>query len=190
MKKSRHSEEKIRSILREAQGGMKVRDVCARHNISEQTYYGWKRKYGGMQVDELRQARALAEENGRLKRIVADLTVQIDILKAINAKMVSPASKRRAARYAMQSDLGGIAQVCRALELARSGYYRVAKVSAEARHRRVRIVRLSREHPRYGYRRIAALLRREGERINVKCVARCAGRKDCRCANASGGCGE
>jgi hypothetical protein len=75
--------------------------------------------------------------------------------------MVSPAIKRRAARYAMQSDLGGIAQVCRALELARSGYYRVAKVSAEARHRRVRIVRLSREHPRYGYRRIAALLRRE-----------------------------
>jgi integron integrase len=72
----------------------------------------------------------------------------------------------------MQSGLGGIAQVCRALELARSGYYRVAKVSAEARHRRVRIVRLSREHPRYGYRRITALLRREGEQINVKCVAR------------------
>jgi putative transposase len=43
MKRSRHSEEKIVSILREAQGGIKVRDVCARHNISEQTYYGWKR---------------------------------------------------------------------------------------------------------------------------------------------------
>ena len=87
MKRSRFSEEKIVSILREAQGtGMKVKDVCARHNISDQTYYGWKRKYGGMQVDELRQARALAEENGRLKRIVADQAVQIDILKAINAK--------------------------------------------------------------------------------------------------------
>lgn len=87
MKRSRFSEEKIVGILREAQGaGMKVKDVCARHNISEQTYYGWKRKYGGMQVDELRQARALAEENARLKRIVADLTVQIDILKAVNAK--------------------------------------------------------------------------------------------------------
>ena len=87
MKRSRFSEEKIVSILREAQGvGVKVKDVCARHNISDQTYYGWKRKYGGMQVDELRAARALAEENGRLKRIVADLTVQIDILKAVNAK--------------------------------------------------------------------------------------------------------
>jgi putative transposase len=86
MKKSRHSEEKIIGILREAQGGMKVKDVCARHNISVQTYYGWKRKYGGMQVDGVRQARAMSEENARLKRIVADLTVQIDILKAINAK--------------------------------------------------------------------------------------------------------
>ena len=86
MKKSRFSEEKIVSILREAQGGMKVKDLCARHNISDQTYYSWKRKYGGMQVDELRAARALAEENARLKRIVADQAVQIDILKTINAK--------------------------------------------------------------------------------------------------------
>lgn len=87
MKRSRFSEEKIVSILREAQGvGVKVKDVCARHNISDQTYYGWKRKYGGMQVDELRAARALAEENARLKRIVADQAVQIDILKAVNAK--------------------------------------------------------------------------------------------------------
>ncbi len=87
MKRSRFSEEKIVSILREAQGvGVKMKDVCARHNISDQTYYGWKRKYGGMQVDELRAARALAEENARLKRIVADQAVQIDILKAVNAK--------------------------------------------------------------------------------------------------------
>ena len=86
MKRSRFSEEKIVSILREPQRGMKVKDVCARHNISEQTYYGWKRKYGGMQVDELRQARVLAEENARPKRIVADMAVQIDILKFVNAK--------------------------------------------------------------------------------------------------------
>lgn len=86
MKRSRFSEEKIVGLLREAQGGMKIKEVCARHNISEQTYYGWKRRYGGMQVDEVRQARALAEENARLKRIVADQAVQIDILKAVNAK--------------------------------------------------------------------------------------------------------
>jgi putative transposase len=86
MKRSRFSEEQIVRILREAQSGEKVRDVCARHNVSEQTYYGWKRRYGGMQVDELRQARAMAEENARLKRIIADQALQIDILKTVNAK--------------------------------------------------------------------------------------------------------
>ena len=86
MQKSKHSEEKIIGIQREAQGGIKVREVCAKHNISEQTYNGWKRKYDGMEVNELRQARAIFEENARLKQIVADITVQIDILKAVNAK--------------------------------------------------------------------------------------------------------
>lgn len=87
MKRSRFSEGKIVRILRETQGhGMKVKDLCARHSSSDQTYHGWERKYGGMQGDELRAARALAEENARLKRIVADQAMQIDILKTINAK--------------------------------------------------------------------------------------------------------
>ena len=86
--------------------------------------------------------------------------------------MVSPASKRRAARHARESGLSRIAQACRALGLARSGYYRVVKVSAERKRRHNRIVKLSRKHPRYGYRRITALLRREGGLVNAKCVAR------------------
>jgi len=60
--------------------------ICAKHNISEQTLYNWKRKYGGMEISEVRQMRAMAEENGRLKRIIADMAVQIDILKYVNAK--------------------------------------------------------------------------------------------------------
>jgi len=86
--------------------------------------------------------------------------------------MVSPASKRRAVRYATEGGLGRIAQACRAVGLARSGYYREVKVGLDAKHRRNRIVKLSRQHPRYGYRRITALLRREGGRVNAKCVAR------------------
>jgi hypothetical protein len=58
-----------------------VKATCAKHNVSEQTYYGWKRKYGGMEVSEMRKAKALEEENGRLKRLVADQAVQIQILK-------------------------------------------------------------------------------------------------------------
>lgn len=75
MKRSRFSEEQIIGILREARGGGNTRAVCAAHNISEGTYYAWKRKYGGMDVSE-----------ARLKRIIADLSVQNHILKEVNAK--------------------------------------------------------------------------------------------------------
>lgn len=85
MKKSRFSEEKIIEILREGQAGS-VKVVCAKHNISEPTYYAWRKKYGGMEVSEARRLRALEEENARLKRAVADLVVQNTILKEVNAK--------------------------------------------------------------------------------------------------------
>lgn len=63
-----------------------TKEVCAEHNISQQTFYNWKRKYGEMDVSEARRLRALEEENGRLKRLVADLSVQNDILKEVNSK--------------------------------------------------------------------------------------------------------
>jgi putative transposase len=85
MKKSRFSEEKIIEILREGHAGS-VKSVCAKHNISEATYYAWKKKYGGMEVNEARRLRALEDENARLKRAVADLVVQNTILKEVNAK--------------------------------------------------------------------------------------------------------
>jgi putative transposase len=86
MKKNRHSEEQIVGILREAQAGSTGKAVCAKHNISAQTLYNWKRKYGAMEVSDVRQMKAMTEENGRLKRIIADLVVQVDILKFVNAK--------------------------------------------------------------------------------------------------------
>lgn len=85
MKKSRFSEEQVVTILREGRG-MKVKEVCAKHNISEQTYYGWKKKFGEMEVSDVRKLRAMNEEISRLKRIVADQAVQIDILKEVNSK--------------------------------------------------------------------------------------------------------
>ena len=78
--------EQIIGVLRETQGGATVKEVCARHNIGEQTYYGWKRKYGDMEVDEARRLKGLEEENQRLKRLVADLSIQNQILKEVNAK--------------------------------------------------------------------------------------------------------
>ena len=86
MRKSKFSEEQIIGIIREGEGDTPVKAVCARHNISEPTFYKWRAKYGGMDVNEARRLRALEEENGRLKRLVADQAVQIQILKEVNSK--------------------------------------------------------------------------------------------------------
>ena len=86
MKRSRFDEEQKIGILREAEAVSPVRTVCAKHNISEATYFAWKKKYGGMDVSEARRMRVLEEENARLKRLVADLSVQNQILKEVNSK--------------------------------------------------------------------------------------------------------
>lgn len=93
MGKSRFSGEQIIHILREAAGGQTAQAVCARHNLSLATFYGWKRKYGGMAVDEARRLWSLEDENGRLKRLVADQAVQIQILKEVNAKSGEPVAE-------------------------------------------------------------------------------------------------
>jgi len=86
MKSGRFSEEQIIGILREAEGDTPINAVCARHNVSEATFYKWRSKYGGMEVSEARRLRSLEDENSRLKRLVADQAVQIQILKEVNAK--------------------------------------------------------------------------------------------------------
>lgn len=84
--KKRHTEEQIIGILNEAQAGMPVADLLRKHNISQGTFYRWKAKFGGMDVSEARRLKALEEENGRLKRLVADQALDIQILKDVNSK--------------------------------------------------------------------------------------------------------
>lgn len=86
--------------------------------------------------------------------------------------MVSPSARRRAVRMSVEEGLGSAAQACRALGLARSTFYRAGIQSHGRQQARNKIIELSRKHPRYGYRRITALLRREGMGINAKRVQR------------------
>ena len=85
MKKSKYSIEQIVGVLREANGAS-VQEVCRRHNISPATFYKWRQKYGGMEISEARRLKALEEENVRLKRVVADQAVKIQILEEVNSK--------------------------------------------------------------------------------------------------------
>jgi putative transposase len=86
MKKTRFTEVQIIGVLNEQEQGMKVSDLCRKHGISEATFYNWKSKYGGMKVDELKRLRELEQENARLKRIVANLSLEIDIIKDVLSK--------------------------------------------------------------------------------------------------------
>ena len=78
MKKSRFSEEQVVRILQEVDSGKAVRDVCKAHGVSEATYYVWKRKYAGMETQDVKRLRELEAENSALKRIVADQALVID----------------------------------------------------------------------------------------------------------------
>jgi putative transposase len=84
--KKRFTEEQIVRVLAEAESGMAVRDVCRKHNVSEQSFYRWKAKYGGMEVSEVKRLKELERENSELKHIVAELTLDNRMLKDINAK--------------------------------------------------------------------------------------------------------
>jgi putative transposase len=86
VKKKRHSVEQITGVLKQAEAGAAVADLCRQVGVSEQTFYRWKKVYGGMLPSEARELKQLRDENTRLKRVVADLTLDKVMLQDVVQK--------------------------------------------------------------------------------------------------------
>ena len=83
MKKARFNEAQIIGVLKEAEGGMKVAEICRKYGISEATYYNWKTKYSGMTVSDAQRLKALESENAKLKKLLAERMLDIEALKDV-----------------------------------------------------------------------------------------------------------
>jgi putative transposase len=86
MKRSRFTEEQIMAILREQEAGAKTADACRKHGVSEATFYKWKAKYGGMDISDARRLKVLEEENGKLKKLLAEAMLDNAMLRDVAAR--------------------------------------------------------------------------------------------------------
>jgi putative transposase len=111
MKGGGFSEEKIIAILKRYEAGQKVADLAREHGISEATIYTWKAKYGGMEVSEAQRLRQLEEENRRLKHLVADLSLDKEVLKAVIGKNLWSAARLQAQSW-MRNEPAQIYPAC------------------------------------------------------------------------------
>jgi putative transposase len=172
MKKSRYTEAQITFALKQAELGTPVPEVCRKLGISDATFYTWRKRFGGLSPSELKHLRQLEEENTRLKKLVADLSLDKAMLQGVlskkyNADTVTRMDPRRANALWSQSASG----LWRALNASRGSVrYRSVAHDSGALCLRIREIAETRVH--YGYRRVHILLRREGWRDNHKRIYR------------------
>jgi putative transposase len=112
MKKTRFTETQIVSILKQQEAGIPTKEICREQGISEATFYNWKSKYGGMEASDVKRLKDLEEENARLKRMYADLSLDNQILKDLFTKKAGPCHQKtnnagacRGARYFCEQGL-------------------------------------------------------------------------------------
>ena len=161
MKKSRFTEEQMVRILRETDRESVVQ-VAKRHGVSDQTIYAWRKKYGGGDVNDVRQLKQLEQENARLKKLLAERDLEVEIMKEIQEKkMVSARVRRQQATYAMRRGLSQ-RRACRLVSVARSALAYRSRLEAKDAPVLEVMKRLAPSRPRFGYRRIRVLMDREG----------------------------
>src|SRR5262249_32383041 len=162
MKRSKFTEQQIAFALQQAESGTQVAEVCRKMGISEATFYRWKQLYGGLMPSEVKKLRQLEEENGRLRKVVADLTLDKEMREGVARPKLGPAAGGRGWSLSAGVVLWGPPRPpARAVPACRATYHYRPRRPEQAPLRK-RIREIAETRMRYGYRRITVLLRREG----------------------------
>ncbi|MGK2873966.1 MAG: IS3 family transposase [Alphaproteobacteria bacterium] len=168
MKASKFSDAQKAFILRQGTDGVPVADICRRAGISDATYYNWKKKYDGLLPTEMPRLKQLEDENGKLKKIVADLSLDKAMLQdVLRRKPVRPVRKRKLVDEVCEDWDVSIRRACQVLLLDISTCHYKSRRCGQADLGK-RIKEICETRVRYGYRRVHVLLRREGWTINQK----------------------
>ena len=123
MKKSRFTDSQILAVLKQAEAGTPVPNLCREHGISSATFYKWRSKYGGMDASMMSQLKELQDENRRLKKMYADSQLSAELLKeALAKKMVRPSQRREMARKAVADRRISIRHACETFGLSQTCY--------------------------------------------------------------------
>ncbi|WP_234637323.1 IS3 family transposase [Delftia tsuruhatensis] len=161
MKKSRFSEEQMVTILREADRTT-VAEAAKKHKVSEATIYAWRKHFGQMEAADVKRLKALELENSRLKKLLAERDLDLEILKEINAKkLVSPLARREQLAFVRARGLS-LRRACGLIGMSRATPSYELRLPAKDAPVLAAMKELSAMYPRYGYRRIRVFLRRKG----------------------------
>ncbi|WP_419784270.1 IS3 family transposase [Maridesulfovibrio sp.] len=152
MKKSRYSDSQILSILKQAENGVPVAELCREHGMSSATFYKWRSKYGGMDASLMARMKELERENRQLKKMYAEERLKAEIVKeALGKKVVKPSCRRKMAKAAVKEEKVNIRQACEAFSISQTCYRYEPKLSAENELVADWLVRLTHNQRNWGF---------------------------------------
>ncbi|WP_425331645.1 IS3 family transposase [Pseudoalteromonas viridis] len=172
MRKSKFTESQIVAMIKEAESGVSVPDLCRKHGIGQSTFYKWRSKYGGMEASDVKRLKELEEENRKLKDMFATLSLKHTMLEEIVAKKPVSTSKRRAwVEHFLEQYEVSVALACEVAGLNRSVYYYTHKRPPDDEVIDALLLLVER-HPRWGLPKLFKRLRHQGKTWNKKRVER------------------
>ncbi|WP_323001696.1 IS3 family transposase [Denitromonas sp.] len=152
MKKSRFSDSQIIAILKQAEGGTPVPELCREHGISSATFYKWRSKFGGMDASLMARLKELEDENRRLKKMYAEERLKAEIVKeALGKKVVKPSHRRGMAQRAVRDKGAAVRVACAAFGISETCYRYQAKLSAENDEIADHLIRLTHNQRNWGF---------------------------------------